>query len=243
VLAQLDELARLARPERLPIEILRRATALGQFDTVGWFFTVSDAIDADARAALVDAGLSHLLPRHLWPPDVRELVQDALMLTDAVIDAWIALEPDLARHRESFHHRHPGCWATLFMMSRTGCNRPSGERWTMESAKRRVLLPFCAAQLVADVEPASSEYTVEMRVVDDDVAITVAPIYLLKSRVELVFTAPGSFDGPFRAHVTTYVLPSPKEWPWPYGMFRGDGVVFRGGHAETCTLGRERCGA
>ena len=221
---QLGELARLARPTQLPVEVLRRAIALGRLDVVEWFFTVSDAVNDEARAEMIHAGCAHLLPRDLWPPDVADLTKDALTLTEALIDDWLAIEPDLARHRAAFHH-HPGwCWATELMMHRTGCdNRPSSERWTVESADRRYLIPR-VVDVIADVESASADYTVEMRHVHSGIVMSLAPLFLLEyGRVELVFTAPESFVGPFRANVTTYVVPGSRR---SHGMYRHNDLFF-----------------
>jgi hypothetical protein len=233
-----EGLAELARLAPLPVEVLRRAIALGRFDAVAWFFTVSDAVDDEARAALIAAGRAHLLPRHLWPPDVADLTADALVLTEAVIDAWVALEPEaLGRHRQAFHHNFCGTWATLLMMPRTGsAGRPSAERQTVESPGRRLRVKRFY-DVVGDVESASpGEYAVEMQT-SDGVALTVAPLLLIQTtHVEFVFTPLGSTEGPFVVHFTSYVLPDPQAWCGR--MWRGDGYVVRNGRADSCDFFR-----
>lgn len=219
-----DGLAELARLTTLPVEALREATRLEMFDLVEWFFTVSDAVSDEARADLIRAGREDLLPPPMRPRHIAVLTEDALLLTDEAMDAFLAERPDLAPHRAQLTHERG--WGSVICHL---LGRPTAERRSVESAERRIRLSR-TADVVTDIESASPDYTVEMRATYGDVALTVAPLVVLQyTHIELVFTAAPEFQGPYVARYTTYMLDSNRRRRVASEMLRGDGLLFTGG--------------
>jgi hypothetical protein len=210
----------LARLATVPLEVLETATAQGRWDLVEWFIRVSnDPIPDKARGALIRAGRKDLLPAHYHPRSVRALIADSLMLTDEVLEAFVADIPEIvdAATAKSAHFRN---WPFIAHWA----GRPIGRRIHVESFDYRTRLNLCS-DVISNVESESSEYTVTLHTAGG-VDLPIAPIVVMQyAEVYLLFTAPYGFSGPFRASYTSHMLPIRNGSE----MLEGDGVLLEEG--------------